>query len=159
MDSRSVVASFFECWRVQDLEMALVHVHPEIVYGIHNGPDASPLAGVYCGIDRVRELGYTVLAEFDYIRYEPTIVGLDEYIVRAQVEFGMRHRGSGHIIEGSQRSVFAVRDGLITSIDVYEDSLKVAAFMRLARGSAQLSNGFDLSDLPIIGRQKSGAGA
>jgi ketosteroid isomerase-like protein len=159
MDSRSLIASFFACWRVQDLEMALVHVHPDIVYVIHNGPDASPLAGVYCGIDRVRELGYRVLAEFDYIRYEPTILGADDDIVRAQVVFGLRHRGSGHIIEGSQRSVFVVRDGVITSIDVYEDALKVAAFMRLARGSAQLDNGFDLSDLPITGRQTSGAGA
>jgi len=158
MDSLSVVSSFFECWRVQDLEMALVHMHPDLVYVIHNGPDASPLAGVYCGIDRVRELGYSVLAQFDYIRYEPTILGADDDIVRAQVIFGLRHRASGHVIEGSQRSVFEVRDGFIVSVDIYEDALKVAAFMRLARGSAQLDNGFDLSDLPA-GRQKSGAGA
>lgn len=158
MDSRAVIASFFACWRVQDLEMALVHVHPEIVYELHNGPDASPLAGVYRGIDRVRDLGYSVLAEFDYIRYEPTIVGVDGDIVRAQVIFGLRHRVSGHVIEGSQRSVFVVRDGLIRSIDVYEDALMVAAFMRLARGSAPADGWRGLSDLHI-GRQKSGAGA
>jgi ketosteroid isomerase-like protein len=67
MDSRSVITSFFACWRVQDLEMALAHAHSEIVYTIHNGPDASPLAGVYRGIERVRELGYSVLAQFDYV--------------------------------------------------------------------------------------------
>lgn len=158
MDSRSVVASFFACWRVQDLEMALVHTHPDLVYVIHNGPDASPLAGVYCGIDQVRELGYSVLAQFDYIRYEPTIVGADDEIVRAQVVFGLRHRASGHIIEGSQRSVFVVRDGFIVSVDIYEDALKVAAFMRLARGSAQLEIDSELSAL-LSDRQRSGAGA
>jgi ketosteroid isomerase-like protein len=99
MDSRAVVTSFFGCWSVQDLEMALVHAHPDIVYVIHNGPDASPLAGVYCGIDQVRELGYRVLAEFDYVRYEPTIVRVDDEIVRARVIFGLRHRASGYIID------------------------------------------------------------
>jgi ketosteroid isomerase-like protein len=158
MDSRSVITSFFACWRVQDLEMALLHAHPDLVYVIHNGPDASPLAGVYHGIDRVRELGYSVLAQFDYVRYEPTIVGVEGDVVRAQVIFGLRHRGSGHVIEGSQRSVFVVRDGLIASVDIYEDALRVEAFMRLARGSEQWDGTIDLSDLPA-GRQKSGAGA
>jgi ketosteroid isomerase-like protein len=158
MDSRSVVASFFECWRVQDLEMALVHLHPEIVYVIHNGPDASPLAGVYCGIDRVRELGYAVLAEFDYIHYEPTIVSDEDNLVRARVVFALRHRVSGYNIEGSQRSLFEVRDGFITRIDIYEDALRVAAFMRMARGSAPSEIESDLSAL-LSSRQKSGAGA
>ncbi len=158
MNSRSVVASFFECWRVQDLEMALVHLHPDIVYEIHNGPDASPLAGVYNGIDQVRELGYTVLAQFDYVHYEPTIVSDDDNIVRARVVFGLRHRVSGYIIEGSQRSMFEVRDGLIIRIDHYEDALRVEAFMRMARGSAPSEIQSELSAL-LSTRQKSGAGA
>lgn len=158
MDSRSVVASFFECWRVQDLEMALVHAHPDIVYVIHNGPDASPLAGVYCGIDRVRELGYTVLAEFDYVHYEPTIVSNEDDIVRARVVFALRHRVSGLIIEGSQRSLFEVRDGLISRVDIYEDARLVEAFMRMARGSAPSEVESELSAL-LSSRQKSGAGA
>jgi len=158
MDSRSVITSFFACWRVQDLEMALAHAHPEIVYTLHNGPEASPLAGVYRGIERVRELGYSVLAQFDYVLYEPTIVGADDEIVRAQVVFGLRHRASGHVIEGTQRSVFVVRDGRITSVDIYEDALKVAAFMRMARDSAPSDIESDLSAL-LSGRQKSGAGA
>jgi ketosteroid isomerase-like protein len=158
MDSRSVVASFFECWRVQDVEMALVHLHPDIVYVIHNGPDASPLAGVYCGIEQVRELGYTVLAEFDYVHYEPTIVSDDGNIVRGRVVFGLRHRVSGFIIEGSQRSLFEVRDGLITRVDIYEDARLVEAFMRLARGSAPSEIVSELSAL-LSSRQTSGAGA
>jgi hypothetical protein len=78
--------------------------------------------------------------------------------VRAQVVFGLRHRASGHVIEGTQRSVFVVRDGFITSVDIYEDALKVAAFMRMARGTAPSDIESDLSAL-LSGRQKSGAGA
>ena len=138
--------------------MALVHLHPEIVYVIHNGPDASPLAGVFCGIDRVRELGYAVLAEFDYVYYEPTIVSLDDDIVRGRVVFGLRHRVSGYTIEGSLRLMFEVRDGLIARVDHYEDALRVEAFMRMACGSAPSEIESELSAL-LSRRQRSGAGA
>lgn len=138
--------------------MALVHAHPDIVYVIHNGPDASPLAGVYCGIDRVRELGYAVLAEFDYVHYEPTIASDDDNIVRGRAVFGLRHRASGYTIEGSHRSVFEVCDGFITRVDIYEDALRVEAFMRMARGSAPSEVNSDLSAL-LSSLQKSGAGA
>jgi ketosteroid isomerase-like protein len=158
MDVRSVVKSFFACWSAQDVEMSLAHLHPEIVYTIHNGPDASPLAGVYRGTERVRDLGFSVLAEFDYLRYEPTIVGVHGAIVRAHVVFALRHRESGCIIEGSRRIVIEVRGGLIVSYDLFEDGLRVEAFMRMARGSAPSDVVSELSAL-LSGRQKSGAGA
>lgn len=138
--------------------MALAHLHPEIVYTIHNGPDASPLAGVYSGIDRVRELGFSVLTEFDYLRYEPTIVSVDGQEVRAHVMFTLRHRDSGCIIEGSRRIMIEMRGGLIGRYDLFEDGRRVEAFMRMARGSAPSEVESDLSAL-LSGRQKSGAGA
>ena len=158
MDSRSVVASFFACWSVQDLEMAVAHAHPEFVYTIHNGRDASPLAGVYRGPDECRDLGYAMLAEFDYLNYEPAIVGVEDNIVRAQVNFRYRHRATGNIIEGSRRLVFEIKDDLIYRLDSYEDTLRLEAFMRMSREvppSGDLLEQFDLE----IGRQKSGAGA
>lgn len=159
MDSRSVVASFFACWRVQDLEMAVAHAHPDIVYTIHNGRDASPLAGVYRGPEACRDLGYAVLAEFDYLAYEPTIVAVEDNIVRAQVNFRYRHRTTGNIIEGSRRLVFEIRDELIYRLDSYEDTLRLEAFMRMSREAPPMApdllEPFNLQ----IGRQKSGAGA
>ena len=110
--------------------MALAHLHPEIVYTIHNGPVASPLAGVYGGTERVRDLAFSVLAEFDYLRYEPTIVSVDGDAVRAHVMFTLRHRESGCIIEGSRRIVIEMRGGLIGRYDLYEDGRRVEAFMR-----------------------------
>jgi ketosteroid isomerase-like protein len=158
LDNRSVVASFFACWRVQDLEMAVAHGHPDIVYQIHNGIDARPFAGTYRGPEACRELGYAVLAEFDYLAYEPTILGVEDNIVRAHVFFRYRHRASGSVIDGSRRLVFEIRDGLIVRIDSYEDAAKFEVFMRMARESPEVGDPLDLTSLSI-GRQKSGAGA
>mgnify|MGYP001039546505 FL=1 len=158
MDSRSVVASFFACWSVQDLEMAVAHGHPDVVYTIHNGQDAAPLSGVYRGPESCRDLGYAMLAEFDYLTYEPTIVSVEDNIVRAQVFFRYRHRTTGNVIEGSRRLVFEVKDGLIYRIDSYEDTLRFEAFMRMSREAPPPIDVLDPFDLHI-GRLKSGAGA
>ena len=158
MDSRSVVASFFAYWRVQDLDMAVAHGHPDVIYTIYNGSDALPFAGTYRGPEACRELGYTVLAEFDYLDYEPTIISVDGCIVRTHVFFRYRHRASGNVIDGSRRLVFEIRDGLIARIDSYEDAAKFEAFMRLARKSPDVSAPLDLAGI-LDGRQKSGAGA
>jgi ketosteroid isomerase-like protein len=159
MDSRSVVASFLACWSVQDLEMAVAHAHPDVVYTIHNGRDASPLAGVYRGPEACRDLGYAMLAEFDYLAYEPAILAVEDHVVRAHVNFRYRHRATGNIIEGSRRLVFEIRDDLIHRLDSYEDTLRLEAFMRMSRETRatapDLLEPFNLK----IGRQKSGAGA
>jgi len=138
--------------------MAVAHGHPEFVYTIHNGRDASPLAGVYRGLDACRDLGYAMLAEFDYLNYEPTIVGVEDNIVRAQVNFRYRHRATGNIIEGSRRLVFEIKDDLIYRLDSYEDTLRLEAFMRMSREVPPAGNLLEQFDLEI-GRQKSGAGA
>lgn len=131
MESRAVVASFLAYWRVQDLEMALGHMHEDIVYTLHNGPDARPFAGSYRGIESCRDLGYAVLADFDYLRYEPTIVSATDTVVQAHIEFRVRHRATAHVFEGTQRSVFRVHEGLIAAVDIFEDAARMEAFIRL----------------------------
>jgi ketosteroid isomerase-like protein len=158
LDSRSVVASFFAYWRVQDLDMAVAHGHPDVVYTIYNGGDALPFSGAYRGPEACRELGYAVLAEFDYLDYEPTIISVDGCIVRAHVFFRYRHRASGSVIDGSRRLVFEIRDGLIVRIDSYEDAAKFEVFMRMARESPEVGDPVELTSI-LNGRQKSGAGA
>ncbi len=156
MDNRSVVASFYACWSVQDLEMALAHLHPEIVYTLHNGRDALPFSGSYHGIDSCRDLGYSVLAEFDYIRYEPTILSAVGPAVHVHVFSRLRHRATGNVIEGSQRSVFEVRGDLITRIDIYEDAPRLEAFMRMT--TQRMANN-ELAVMPMLTRrEKHGSG-
>lgn len=153
MDSRAVVTSFFTYWRVQDLEMALAHLHEEIVYTFHNGPDAAPFSGSYRGIDSCRALGYKVLAEFDYLGYEPTIVSAGNSVVSAHVRLRLRHRATGHVIEGSQRSIFQVREGLIASIGIYEDAARIEAYMKLV--AQRMASSQPQSGPPLLNWQKS----
>lgn len=131
MESRDVVASFLACWRVQDLELALTHFHDEIVYTLHNGPNAGLFSGSHHGIEGCRQLGYAVLAEFDYLDYVPTIVNVAQSVVQVHVAFRIKHRQTGHVIEGTQRSVFGVRDGRIETVDIFEDAARVETFMTL----------------------------
>jgi len=140
MDSRAVVASFLACWRVQDLEMSLGHLSPDVVYTLHNGPDAEPFSGSHQGIEACRELGYKVLAAFDYLDYDPTIVNAGTTVVQVHVRFRIRHRDSGHVIEGTQRSVFRVSGGRIVSIDIFEDSARIEAFIQLLTHREVITN-------------------
>ncbi|HWV81785.1 MAG TPA: nuclear transport factor 2 family protein [Hyphomicrobiaceae bacterium] len=156
MDSKSVVASFLKYWSVQDLEMALEHLHPKIVYTLHNGPDARPFSGSYHGIDACRDLGYTVLAEFDYLRYEPTILSAAGSTVQVHVVSRIRHRATAHVIEGSQRSVFQVHNGLITCIDIFEDARRIEAFMRLT--TQRMANDMSPAVPALMRREKHGSG-
>ena len=138
--------------------MALVHAHPDIVYTIHNGEGASPFCGSYDSPDAIRNLAYTVLAEFDYLKYEPTIIHVDGDMVRAQVLFRYRHRATGNVIEGSRRLLFKVEDVLIKRLDSFEDARRLEAFIRMTRESAPSEVEPNLAAL-LIGRQTSGAGA
>jgi ketosteroid isomerase-like protein len=137
MDSRAVVNSFFTYWTVQDVEMALSLASEDVVYMLHISGAALPHGGETRGRDNCRDALYNVLAQFDYLRYEPTIVSADGDVVRAQVHFAYRHRATGEILSGSKRMVFTVKNGQIVRVDGYHDAAMVEAFMRLAAHRAQ----------------------
>ena len=112
--------------------MALAHLHPEIVY---DDPQwAGRLAAGRCLSWRPMGPG-SRLSRARRVRLSSATSrpssSVDDDIVRAQVVFGLRHRASGYIIEGSRRIRDSrCADGLIAAIDLYEDALRVEAFMR-----------------------------
>ena len=133
MDSRSVVASFFTCWRVQDVEWAIAHYHENAVYELHVDPSAALVDRVYRGREACRAALYALLKDFDYLKYEPVINSVSGATVRARVAFRYRHRTTGEILEGSRRLVFQVREGLIVRVDGYYDTKLFSAFVRLMK--------------------------
>ncbi len=133
MDSRSVVESFFASWRVQDAELTVTHFHDDALYTIHNGAAALPFSGVFRGREGYRELAYAVLAEFDYLKYDPTILGVDGDVVRARVDYTYHHRATGNRIAGTRRLRFEIKDGLIYRLDGFDDAPRFEAFMRLTQ--------------------------
>src|SRR5437764_11041519 len=87
MSSRATVASYLACWGVQDVEMALQHVDEDIVYALYVSETALPFGGETRGKGNARNILYDLLARFDYLKHEPTIVAVEGDVVRVQVQF------------------------------------------------------------------------
>lgn len=133
MSSRKVVETFFAYWGAQDVELATALFHDGIVYKLHVASTDLPYGGVWRGREACRDAMFSILEEFDYLRYEPTIVSVRGGVIRAQVRFTYQHRRTGGILEGTRRLIFRVKGGRIVHIDGYHDARLVEAFMRLTK--------------------------
>ncbi len=143
MSSREVVEDFFAYWGAQDVELTTALFHEGIVYKLHVVSADLPFGGVWRGREACRDTMFSILQEFDYLRYEPTIVSVRGNVVRAQIRFAYQHRRTGGVLEGTRRLVFRVRGNRIVRIDGYHDAQLVEAFMRLTKfrlASDQLVN-------------------
>jgi ketosteroid isomerase-like protein len=148
MDNKAMVKSFFVSWSAQDVELAAMHFHDDMVYELHSVTRELPYTGVTRGKAAVRDLLFTILKDFDYLKYEAHINSVEGDIVRAQVAFIYRHRQSGEVLEGTRRLVFRLKDGLIIRMDRYHDDQLVDAFMRLTRQRAAVSKMPNPMELP-----------
>lgn len=92
-----------------------------------------PFGGEKRGKEACRDLLFSILADFDYLKYEPSILGVRGDTVRTQVRFTYQHRATGETLDGTRRLVFQIRDGLIVRVDGYHDARLVDAFMRLTQ--------------------------
>lgn len=153
MDNRAVVESFLACWSVQDVEMTIEHVHDDFVYALYISETALPCGGETRGKDNVRAVLYTMLAEFDYLRYEPEIVAVEGDIVRASIAFVYHHRRTGEDLSGTKRMVLQLKGGLIARIDEYHDAARVEAFMRLAAQRTEADEVTAPPELPKVRRR------
>lgn len=133
MGSREVVEAFFAYWGVQDVELTAALFHNDIIYKLHVLSTDLPFGGEWRGRDACRDALFSILEEFDYLHYEPTILSVRGNVVRAQVRFKYQHRRTGGILEGTRRLVFSVGNGLIMRISGYHDARLVEAFMRLTQ--------------------------
>ena len=135
MDNAAIVRSFFLCWGAQDIELAAMHFHEDMVYELHSVTAELPYCGVTSGRAACRDLLFTIIRDFDYLKYEAHINSVEDDVVRAQVSFSYRHRQSGEVLDGTRRLVFRIKDGLIIRMDRYHDDERVDAFIRLTRQS------------------------
>jgi ketosteroid isomerase-like protein len=133
MDNRAVVISFLQSWMAQDVEMTVAHAADDVVYALHISNEALPFGGETHGKERIKGVLYAILADFDYLKYEPVILSVRGDVVRVQVSYVYHHRRTGEDLVGSKRLVIKLKDGLVTRVDEYHDAALVEAFMRLAR--------------------------
>ncbi len=131
---RTVVETFARYWSVQDVQLACSVLADDCVLTMNIAETLLPFAGEKCGREAIEAALHTILAEWDYIRFEFTIVSINGSLARCKIAYVYRHRRSGADLPGTSRLNIAVGDGCITRIDEYHDAAMVEAFMRsLAR--------------------------
>jgi ketosteroid isomerase-like protein len=155
MSSREVVEAFFAYWGAQDVELATALFHDRIIYKLHVASADVPFGGVWRGREACRDTMFSILEEFDYLRYEPTIVSARGGVVRAQVRFKYQHRCTGGVLEGTRRLVFQVKGGRIVRVDGYHDVQLVEAFMRLTKSRLASNQLVSAPALPKRQKQRS----
>ena len=133
MSSREVVEAFFAYWGAQDVELTTALLHDGIVYKLHVATTDLPYGGEWRGREACRHAMFSILEEFDYLKYDPVILGVRGGIVRSQVRFKYQHRRTGGILEGTRRLVFRIKGDRIARIDGYHDARLVEAFIRLTK--------------------------
>lgn len=133
MSARSTVEAIIACWNTQDVELTMAYISDDAVYALYVSEQTVPFAGVSEGKDAIRSTLYMMLEQFDYLRFDRAIVAVNGDVVRVQTQFKFHHRRTGQNLEGSMRTVFTVRDGLVVRCDEYLDEELLDAFMRLVR--------------------------
>jgi len=131
MDARTLVEAIIACWDTQDVETTMAYIDDQAVYALYVSQQTVPFGGVSEGKDAIRATLYMMLEQFDYLRFDRAIVGVDGDVVRVQTQFKFHHRRTGGNLEGSMRTVFTVKDGLVVRCDEYLDEELLEAFMRL----------------------------
>ena len=158
MDNKAFVASWIACWSAQDVEMTLMHLHENVVYKVHSSREVLPFGGEQRGQEALRDLMFSVLADFDVLLYSPNFITLVDDGVRANVKFIYRHRATGEYLEGTRRLLIQFGDGVIARIDGYYDDRMIEAFMRLTKHRISTNQVVRAPELPS-GRAKEGSGA
>lgn len=133
VEARSVVEALIAVWNTQDVEATLAFVHDDAVYALYVSEEVVPFGGVSNGKDEIRATLFMMLSEFDYLRFDRVIVGVDGDVVKVQTQFKFHHRRTGGNLEGSMRTVFTIEGGLVIRCDEYLDRGLVEAFMAMVR--------------------------
>ena len=128
---RAVIESVFAYWSAQDVEQTVSLLSEDVVYQLYVCRSAHPFGGEWVGREAVRTLLFDLLAEFDYLAYEPTILEVHDGVARVHSRYHIRHRASGEDLSGSKRLICTLQNGLVTRIHEYEDAPMVEAFIRL----------------------------
>ena len=158
MDHQAIVASWLACWSAQDVEMTLLHLHENVVYKVHSTREVLPFGGEQCGQEALRDLMFSILADFDVLLYAPNFITPVADGVRTNVKFNYRHRATGEVLEGTRRLLIQIRNGLIVRIDGFYDDRMIEAFMRLTKHRIATNEVVRAPELPR-GRAREGSGA
>ncbi len=132
----AVVEAFNRAWMAGDLEGALDHCTPDVVFMLHLDADIVEHAGCWVGRDEVRTALSLILKNFEFESYQPTLLGAEGEIVRQHVDWTGHHKSSGERMSLHFRHVIVVRKGLMFQVEEFHDAAKLRALMSLISSGA-----------------------
>ena len=134
-DSIDVIRRYFERLLAGDRDALCAMFAPEVEVHYHGPPGLVPWIGHYVGIEGYTEFTRRVnehVSHFE-VDWEPPVMDGDTVVL---LGFGTwRLAATGQEVRAHTANVFQVRDGLITTYRVYNDTAAFAeAFGMLRRG-------------------------
>jgi ketosteroid isomerase-like protein len=137
MADRALIERFLKYWVAGDVEQVVSLLSDDVVYQLFISQTALPYGGEWRGPDAVKDVFFDMLATFDCIEFEPTILYVTDGRARCQSRYVYRHRASGEWLTGTSRLVVRIRDGAIERLDEFHDDALLQAFARLANQRAR----------------------
>jgi ketosteroid isomerase-like protein len=141
MQARDPAAVVEDRWRARAVgawEVSRTLLHPNFELAWHVPQDVWFFAGSSTGISAYLDKMAVFNAQFEQLRYQPALLGIDGDQVRGKVEFRIRHRKTGYIIDGACRQIARVRGGRVVALDEYHDVERIKAFMKMVSCAAMV---------------------
>lgn len=130
-DPEGIVEAVLTAYAVGDFETAAAYYDPTATFAIYADNEIFPFDGEWVGREAIVACWHEIRAAFDIICFEIRHISALHDGVRCQVQYEIRHRISGEVMDGIARFIYEIRDGLVVREREYNDVERLRAFMRL----------------------------
>ena len=140
MDQTKLIKAVLSSWGAQDVAWIFDAVTDDVVYQLNGSRDGLFASRSVQGKDAFRNSFVETSAHFDYLRFDPTVLGIFNDVARVQVKYVLHHWASGHSLTGTKRLVFEIAGNRIARINVFYDGALVQAFLQLTAANAGMGS-------------------
>jgi ketosteroid isomerase-like protein len=130
-DPEGIVEAALTAYALGDYETAAAFYAPHATFAFYAADEIFPFTGDWRGREAILACWHEIGAAFDIPRFEIRNISASQDVVRCQVDYELRHRTSGEVMDGVARCIYEIRDGLIVREREYNDVERLRAFMLL----------------------------
>jgi ketosteroid isomerase-like protein len=140
-----LIQTLLSAWGTQDVDRMGNIIADDVVYELYGSRHGVLASQIIEGKVSFRTNALQTLAQFDYLQFNPTVLGINNDVARIQVEYVLHHWASGHELAATKRLVIKLSRRRISRIEAYYDRALVQAFVNLiefdtAKNSQQTSD-------------------
>ena len=135
LTARSILEAAHAAWNRQDIEAMLDWYADDLTYFCNTGGSDGDALRLYGKAD-MRAFLEPVLKVADCISV-PCSFTYRDGIGRAHIEVVLRHRETGHTLQGTYRQLLFYRDFRISAVEEFHDAARMKAFWAMVQGSSK----------------------